>query len=243
MLHKLFPDNQTTAYNTLILTGCLAYDTEIPLLDGKIEKIGDLAKKENLDEYVYSYDTDTNQYVPGHLIKAFSTGTKPVYEIELDNGTKIKATSNHKFMTRDKHWKSIDSGLAVGDSMMPAANKNLIKIKSVKFIGNEEVFDLTVEKYHNFAINKGIIAHNSIGLGKTLVAVLAQLYLLYRMLCLKDPYEYFGLMPSDKITFSMLNITLETAKGVGWDKLQQLVQGSEWFMNHGSVNASRTAPT
>lgn len=59
------------------------------------------------------------------------------------------------------------------------------------------------------------------------MGVLAMLYLLYRMLCLKDPYSYYGLMPSDKITFSMLNVNLETAKGVGWDKLQQLVQGSE----------------
>ena len=117
------------------------------------------------------------------------------------------------------------------------------KIKSIKFIGNEEVFDLTVEKYHNFAINKGIIAHNSIGLGKTQCAVLAMLYLLYRMLCLKDPYGYYGMMPIDKITFSLLNITIGTAKGVAWDKLQQLIQNSEWFMSHGSLNASRVAPT
>lgn len=82
----------------------------------------------------------------------------------------------------------------------------------------------------------------AIGLGKTLMGCLAMLYLLYRMLCLKDPYAYYGMMPSDKITFSMLNITLETAQGVGWDKIQQLLQGSPWFMNHGAVNASRTNP-
>ena len=68
------------------------------------------------------------------------------------------------------------------------------------------------------------------------------LYLLYRMLCLKDPYAYYGMMPSDKISFSMLNITLETAQGVGWDKIQQLLQGSPWFMSHGNLNASRTNP-
>jgi hypothetical protein len=44
--------------------------------------------------------------------------------------------------------------------------------------------------------------------------VLAMLYLLYRMLCLKDPYAYFGMQPIDKITFSMLNITLDAAQGV-----------------------------
>jgi hypothetical protein len=76
-----------------------------------------------------------------------------------------------------------------------------------------------------------------------LVASIMLLYLLYRMLCLKDPYGYYGLMPMDKITFSMLNITIDTAKGVAWDKVQQLIQGSEWFMSHGSLNASRVSPT
>lgn len=87
-----------------------------------------------------------------------------------------------------------------------------------------------------------LILTGAIGLGKTLMGVLAQLYLLYRMLCLKDPYGYYGMMPSDKITFSMLNITLEAAQGVGWDKLQQLLQGSDWFMEHGTLNASRSNP-
>lgn len=88
-----------------------------------------------------------------------------------------------------------------------------------------------------------LILTGSIGLGKTQVAVNVMLYLLYRMLCLKDPYSYYGMMPNDKISFSLLNTTLDTAKGVAWDKLQQMVQASPWFMRHGSLNASRTNPT
>lgn len=88
-----------------------------------------------------------------------------------------------------------------------------------------------------------LILTGSIGLGKTEVASIAMLYLLYRMLCLKDPYNYYGLMPNDRITFSLLNITLDTAKGVGWQKIQQHIQNSPWFMEHGSLNASRTNPT
>ena len=87
-----------------------------------------------------------------------------------------------------------------------------------------------------------IILSGSIGLGKSFVAVLIQLYLLYRMMCLKDPYTYYGMQPIDKITFSMLNVTLEAAQGVGWDKQQQLLQSSDWFMERGNMNASRTNP-
>lgn len=87
-----------------------------------------------------------------------------------------------------------------------------------------------------------IILSGSIGLGKSFCAVIIQLYMLYRMMCLKDPYQYYSMQPIDKITFSMLNVTLEAAQGVGWDKLQQLLQSSEWFMEHGNMNASRTNP-
>lgn len=87
-----------------------------------------------------------------------------------------------------------------------------------------------------------VILTGSIGLGKSFIAVVCQLYLLYRMLCLKDPYTYYGLQPIDKITFSMLNVTIEAAQGVGWDKMQQLLQSSEWFMEKGNMNASRTNP-
>lgn len=87
-----------------------------------------------------------------------------------------------------------------------------------------------------------IVLTGSIGLGKSFCAVIIQLYLLYRMMCLKDPYQFFGLQPIDKITFSMLNVTIEAAQGVGWDKMQQLLQSSDWFMEHGNINASRTNP-
>ena len=101
----------------------------------------------------------------------------------------------------------------------------------------QEIFPDNLTTRYNTLILTG-----SIGLGKSFIAVVCQLYLLYRMLCLKDPYTYYGMQPIDKITFSMLNVTLEAAQGVGWDKMQQLLQSSDWFMERGNMNASRTNP-
>ena len=101
----------------------------------------------------------------------------------------------------------------------------------------KEIFPDNITTRYNTVILTG-----SIGLGKSFIAVVCQLYLLYRMMCLKDPYTFFGLQPVDKITFSMLNVTIEAAQGVGWDKMQQLLQSSEWFMERGNMNASRTNP-
>ena len=78
----------------------------------------------------------------------------------------------------------------------------------------------------------------AIGLGKSFVAVLCGLYELYRMLCLKDPYLHYGLQPIDKITFAFMNITLDASKGVAWDKCQQLLQSSPWFMEKGTVSGT-----
>lgn len=34
------------------------------------------------------------------------------------------------------------------------------KVKSIEYIGKEDVYDLTVEKYHNFALSVGVFVHN-----------------------------------------------------------------------------------
>lgn len=89
--------------------------------------------------------------------------------------------------------------------------------------------DNTTTKYNT------LILTGAIGLGKTLIAVICLLYMLYRLLCLKDPYLYYGLQPIDKISISLMNITLENARGVAFDKLNQLILSSEWFMSHGKM--------
>lgn len=78
----------------------------------------------------------------------------------------------------------------------------------------------------------------AIGLGKSFMAVLVGLYELYRMLCLKDPYLYYGMQPIDKISFAFMNITLDASKGVAWDKMQQLLQTSPWFLEHGTLSGT-----
>ena len=58
------------------------------------------------------------------------------------------------------------------------------------------------------------------------------------MLCLKNPYTHYGLMPTDLITFAVLNITIDAAEGVAWNKMQSLIQSSPWFLNHGTLTKS-----
>lgn len=95
----------------------------------------------------------------------------------------------------------------------------------------KEIFPDNITTKYNTLIFTG-----AIGLGKSTIAVICLLYLLYRLLCLKDPYLYYGLQPIDKITISLMNITLDNAKGVALDKLNQMILSSKWFLNHGSMS-------
>lgn len=97
-----------------------------------------------------------------------------------------------------------------------------------------KLFPTNVDTAYNTLILSG-----AIGIGKSFVAVIAMLYLLYRMLCLKDPYLHYGLQPIDMITFSFTNITLDAAKGVAWSKCQELLQVSPWFMSKGTVSKAQ----
>lgn len=78
----------------------------------------------------------------------------------------------------------------------------------------------------------------AIGIGKSTEAVIIGLYELYRMLCLKNPAVYYGIMSTDVISFAVINITIDAAQGVAWSKLQNMIQESEWFMHHGTITKS-----
>lgn len=87
-------------------------------------------------------------------------------------------------------------------------------------------------KYNTLALT------GAIGIGKSTEAVIIGLYELYRILCLKDPYVYYGIMNIDTISFAVVNISLDASKDVAWDKMQNMLKASPWFMAHGTLSKS-----
>lgn len=105
----------------------------------------------------------------------------------------------------------------------------------------EDLFDKIYDDNLSHANFNILALTGAIGLGKSTMAVILGIYELYKMLCLKNPYTHYGLMPTDLITFAVLNITKDAALGVAWQKLQSLIQGSPWFLRHGTLTRS-TSP-
>lgn len=119
----------------------------------------------------------------------------------------------------------------LGKSLIDAEGRKTVYPYWVETL--KKIFPTNVDTAYNTLALTG-----SIGIGKSFMAVLCILYQLYRMMCLKDPYLHYGLQPIDKITFAFINITMDAAAGVGWQKCQELLQNSPWFMKKGALSGS-----
>ncbi len=82
-------------------SGCLTADTRLMRADTNVEiTLGELIESEAKDIPVWALD-DRLKLVPRTLTHAFPSGTKPVFEVTLASGRRVKATVNHPFLTYD----------------------------------------------------------------------------------------------------------------------------------------------
>lgn len=80
------------------------------------------------------------------------------------------------------------------------------------------------------------------GLGKSEIAAgIVFPYLMYRVMCMKDPLSFYKLKPTEKICFAFMNIKLALAEEIAVDKFQKTIQRSPWFMSQGKMTSRNNA--
>ena len=80
-------------------SGCLTADTRLVRADTNEEvTLGELVATGATDVPVWSVD-DRYRLVSSNLTKAFPSGVKPVYDLELASGRVVRASGNHPFLT------------------------------------------------------------------------------------------------------------------------------------------------
>lgn len=112
--------------------------TPIPLLDGRIITIEDLAKEyENgRENFVYSIQDETMQVVPGKVMWCGKNyEAKKMVKVTLDDGGYIVLAPEHEFIMRDGSKKRADE-VCIGDSVMPFYTQ--CDTKSVKYMERYE---------------------------------------------------------------------------------------------------------
>lgn len=95
----------------------------------------------------------------------------------------------------------------------------------------KDIFGADVSSQHIAQVTKAIIT-GGIGIGKTTIASIVLPYLAHWCLCLKDPQNFFGLLPGSRIAFMMMSTSEDQAKEVLFGDIIARIKHSPWFRDN-----------
>src|SRR5688572_17560365 len=72
----------------------------------------------------------------------------------------------------------------------------------------------------------------AIGIGKTTLASIALPYMCHWVLCLRDPQDFFGLLPGSRIAFMQMSTSEDQAKEVLFGDIFARINHSPWFKKY-----------
>jgi intein/homing endonuclease len=143
---------------------CLTGDTKITIRDKEGERLVEIKNLINKNDYeVKSYNIKKDIFEWIKPEKCIENGIrKDIYELELENGNKIQATSDHKIFTKNGYKKI--SELNRNDNVFinniknnkTSRVKNITKIKTI----GKKVYDIiNVGNNHNFIANNILVSN------------------------------------------------------------------------------------
>lgn len=127
-------------------------------LDGKSYTFKELVDNNVQELWVYSRDKN-GDIVPAKAINpGLTRKNAELVEVELDNGEVIRCTPDHQFMLSDGSYKRAIN-LSGNDEL--SSLSLTIKVSKVSHLNyTEDVYDLSVPDYENFALDAGVFVHN-----------------------------------------------------------------------------------
>ena len=142
--------------------GCFVAGTDVLLADGSSKRIEDI----ETDDEVLAYSSETNKTEKRRIVRTYVHEDKPTYDVVVEDGEKVTATSEHPFMVEGKGYTPVDE-LEKGD-LLVRSDGSTIAVHSVDATGEvATVHNFEVEGLHNYFVDTGhhwLLVHNDCNL-------------------------------------------------------------------------------
>ena len=98
----------------------------------------------------------------------------------------------------------------------------------------DELIELFGEEVNGerIAIYRWGMFTGAIGIGKTTMASIILPYMCHWVLCLRDPQEFYNLLPGSRIAFMQMSTSKEQAKETVFGDIKARIEHSDWFQNN-----------
>ena len=167
-----------------------------------------------MEAFTLISDTKGKKYVPvREALNFVSNWVEAIKEKDFEYLTMRRGLCVPKMIDFEEFMESRDY-LNQKKSLRPAVKKALL--------GFYENYDNTIE----------VVFGGATGIGKTYMAAIVMLFMVYRLSCYHNPQLEFFLAPGTSIVFSVQSASLNLAKKVAFDAIGGLCKQSNYFMQH-----------
>lgn len=116
---------------------CLTGDSIITLSNGELRRLDTII--ENKEGKVLSFSENELKFKPKIIDDFYINGIKKIYKVTTKTGREVKITKNHPLLTFENSWKSIYSGLQIGNHIavpknIPVFGNNYLPIDHVRLL-------------------------------------------------------------------------------------------------------------
>lgn len=118
--------------------------------------------------------------------------------------------------------------LNIESKVRPAIKRELVELFG------EEVSGMRISK------KKLGMFTGAIGIGKTTIASIILPYMVHWVLCLKDPQDFYDLLPGSRIAFMMMSTSEKQAKNVLFGDIFARIKNSPWFIENYTYDPTYT---
>lgn len=136
----------------------------------------------------------------------------------------------NKIPLSDHKSKAIAEGVLLNDNAHRPYNRiidnfYMDKVKSVEPIGVGDYWSIEAEETEHFVEN-GLVSHNS---GKNSMAQIIFTYVIYQLLCLKDPAVYLGKISGDNLDLVNMSLNARSASNTFFKTFVNRIKSIHWF--------------